>query len=662
MTRPAWHLRFQVVPGLKETIAPLVDFCVRHQVAEVALFIAAEEWNNALLTPEAEARWCACVAEAKGALEARGISVSLNPWMSVLHTDRGRRMPPALALETMVSPSGQKAKACASFGDPAVVSYISRLYGRFAALGFRLLWIEDDFRFRNHAPLDWGGGFEEGILHRFSQEIGEPVTREALVAALLAPGEPHRWRGPWIQLWGKLHRELMAAIAREVREHGSGKTSLGLMSSSPPFHSLEGRDWAALFGTMEISGKAAHRPNFSAYSEVAPSFYTQPMLMLDLQRRLRPAHVEVAPEIENFPFTRWSKSHRQTWADLVVATLYGADALLLDLFSFCGNSVEADPEIGPLLNASRPTLDWIAERLSKTDPLEGFGVYWHEEAAQRFHLPAPGGSDLAALTPSPFLIGDGLLRYGVPVTFGAGRRGLLLSGAMAWLPGVEELRELLAGPLLLDGVAAAILAKRGFGALIGLKGVALWEREEYPYSLERLLPPSGEARHLLSVNLLPQLAALEPEAGALWWSELLRADGEPTGHPGLYTFENEHGGRVAVGAAGEWHRLSPNPQRQRQMHALIDFLLGETTLKVTGGPYLLPMQSVGAGRRRVAVINGCADEAVPLLHGIAEGVAVTMTLLAPLQPPRALGVARSEGEPLPFPATVPPLGVAFFEF
>jgi len=117
--------------------------------------------------------------------------VSLNPWMTVLHCERGRRFPEDLKFRPMVSPYGDKGKAIASFADKNWQKYIYNLYGRFATLGFRVIWIEDDFRYHNHAPLRWGGGFEDEMIKRFSKNIGRKVKREDVVKKILQPGSPH---------------------------------------------------------------------------------------------------------------------------------------------------------------------------------------------------------------------------------------------------------------------------------------------------------------------------------------------------------------------------------------------------------------------------------------------------------------------------------------
>ena len=121
MSALRYHLRFQIVPGpdVKKTAADLAVFCRRHGIEEVVLFFAAEEWNNGLLSRREEDTWFRTVRQARAILVRAGITVSLNPWMTVLHCDRGRRFPKDRRFQPQVSPSGRTSRACASFADPA---------------------------------------------------------------------------------------------------------------------------------------------------------------------------------------------------------------------------------------------------------------------------------------------------------------------------------------------------------------------------------------------------------------------------------------------------------------------------------------------------------------------------------------------------------------
>jgi hypothetical protein len=632
-----YHLRFQILPG--PNAAPhareLAAFCKAHRVEEVALFITAEEWNNGLLSRADENRWMRTVQEAGDLLKKNGIAVSLNPWMTSLHCARGRTFQADHRFIPMVSPTGEVSKACASFADPAFQDYLARLYGRFARLGFRVIWIEDDFRFHNHGPLTWGGGFEQPVLDRFSRLLGKKATREEVATALLKPGKPHPWRALWQTVWRDIHLDVAGKLAAAVSAASGGKTALGLMSSSPATHSLEGRDWTALFNALSIGGKVAHRPHFAPYAEAPGWTKAYSSQMLDLQKNFRPAGCEVAPEIENFPFTRWTKSDIQTWSEMALCQIHGSDALLLDLFPFSGNRASSEPQIGELLDRARPGLAWLAAQFPAGLQTQGVGVPYKTDAGRLTRLPKGASSLWQFGATSPFEAGQYLMQYGIPVTSRI-RPVNAVFGPLAWAFTDAELERMLEGGLLLDAASAAILLERGFGALIGLKGLEMVGREEDSYAIEETIHPAAgvPAGFYMNANLGATLARLQPARGAESWTRILRPDGTAFG-PGWITFRNRLGGRVALCSSTNPAQLPACYQRQVIAQNLVRFLAKGRfgSPMVTGGAHQLLIH-VGEGRgQKVVVMNGMTDASAPILQWTGRKPDLTWWTLPPLARP-----------------------------
>lgn len=640
---PRYHLRFQIVPdqNLRANARALADFCGKHHIEEVVLFFAAEEWNNGLLSKRDEDRWFDAIRQAKAILDQAGIRTSLNPWMTTLHCARGRRFPKDRPFEPMVSPLGERSRACASFADPKWRDYIERLYGRFAKLGFRVIWVEDDFRYHNHPPLTWGGGFEPPILKRFARKIGKPVTRETVVRNILKPGPPHPWRAKWMENWREIQIEVAQGLARAVEQGAEGRTKIGLMSSHPSVHSAEGRDWRRLFKAFTIQGQVAHRPHYAFYNEALGRDLIYSKMMLDIQKDFRPPGCEVAPEVENFPFTHWSKSDQQTWAEMAVCMFHGSDALLLDLFPFSGNRADAEPRIGRMLDRGRPALQWIAARFGQDLHTTGVGLPWRPDAAA--HARTTAGRGMEELYVWPFEAGNFLLPYGVPVSTRRQKVNAVF-GQVAWTFDEVELLEMLCGGLLLDGAAANILCERGFGPQIGVKVRRMAGREEATYSVETVVAREAGAPlgFLFNHNLHPVVAELLPLKGAHEWTTLLTPTGKRFG-AATVAFENDLGGRVVTLAAPDPSTLPRSDQKQAIVQRAVAYVARECPLfaMVTGGPHLLPMQLQNGQRRFVVVFNASPDPAAPVIrfNGRATG-SFRATLLPPLSQPTTLSVRK----------------------
>lgn len=656
-----YHLRFQVIPGrnVERDARVLGRLCREHGVEEVVLFFAGEEWNNGLLSKAEEDVWFEAVARTKRVLDRAGVVCSLNPWMTTLHCARARRFPKGRPFRPTVGANGVASGACASFADRKWQRYLADLYGRFSELGFRVIWVEDDFRYHNHgAELGWGGGFEPEVIARFEKKIGRRTTREEVVANILKPGKPHAWRALWMETWRELQLETASGLAKAVGARAPNAASLGLMSSHPSRHSQEGRDWRKLFAALSIDGRVAHRPHYAPYNDAVGRAEAYGILMLDVQRNFRPADAEVAPEVENFPFTAWSKSDTQTWAEMALALFYGSDALLLDLFPFCGNRADLEPAVWGMLDRSRPGLEWIAARFTPDLKTCGVGLPWHEDACA--HVRTALGKSMDEIDASSFPPGYFLLSAGVPVSAGPQPVNAVF-GPLAWAFPDDELRRMLGGGLLLDGVSAEILCQRGFAKEIGLASAKIVGREENAYSVEETISPRcGVERGLYySVNLQKQLAVLRPARGAEAWTHVITAEKKPVG-AGLVAFRNALGGRVVTLAATDPAGLALFDSRQTIYQNAVRFLTGDAFAMplVTGGPRLMPIHLKGPSGEWLLVFNASADAARPVITLPAAARRPQATLLAPLVAPRPLPLAIRDGNRIEAKAEVPALGFA----
>lgn len=658
---PHYHLRFQILPGsrTRREALELKEFCLTHGVEEVVLFFAAEEWNNGLLSQREEDVWFETVRTVHGILAKAGIAVSLNPWMTDLGPTRGRTFPKDRNFAPAVSPLGEVSKGVASFADPAWRQYLWNLYGRFATLGFRVIWIEDDFRYHNHSPLTWGSGFDPLTLERFAQKIGQPVTREEVVKNILAPGEPHPWRARWMETWRDLQLEVAQGLADAIRRNSPGATKLGLMSSLPATHSMEGRDWRALFDTLSVNGQVAHRPHFAPYAEQTGQNKCLTSLSLDSQRALRPPACEVAPEIESFPMTCWTKSDTQTWSEMAVAQFFASEALLLDLFPFAANPASEEPRIGHLLDLSRPALEWIGQRFTRSLTTRGLGCPWRDDAQARIRTPV--GKAMTELDANAWAPCQFLAPYGISVAAGHQKVNALF-GSLAWAFDDQEMRDLLAGGLLLDGTSADILCQRGFGELIGIQPDGYVKRESSTYALEVVastrtgLRKGHYAEYNRASRVLKIVRLLE---GAEEWTTLITPEKDRVG-AAVVAFTNRLGGRVVTYAVPSPASLNRTFQRQVLAQSAVQFLAGNrfTAALVKGAPHCMPTHFEGNGRTMVVIANGSPDPATPEIHvRSVKAKPVAATLLAPLTKPRKAsitttvsqkGVTLVTRDPIPF--------------
>jgi hypothetical protein len=149
-------LRMQFGPHQdpEEVTSWLLKLAKEAPVDEVMVFFFAEEMNDGHDTPERIDQWIEHSRPYRQALAEAGVAISLNPWHTMLHCDRGRRFKPGQDWQPMVSPTGQVAQAQVCPLEEKWQAYYAESLRRYAREGFRVIWIDDDIRYHNHGPLE----------------------------------------------------------------------------------------------------------------------------------------------------------------------------------------------------------------------------------------------------------------------------------------------------------------------------------------------------------------------------------------------------------------------------------------------------------------------------------------------------------------------------
>ncbi|GEM_PF-425240 len=616
---PVFTLRLQFNPRQDpaEVTAQLMALVDSAPVDEVTFFYFAEEQNNGHETLEQIQTWIDATRPCRDALKERGVAISLNPWHTLLHWDSGRRLKPGQSWQTMVDPGGCAAQAMVCPLDADWQAYFLEALKRYAREDISVLWIDDDIRYHNHAPLQWGGCFCPQHVAEFNRRVGSAAGREEIVRACLAPGKPHPWRGQWMDMWQETLLGFLEKC-RVVIEAGGAK--MGLMSSLLEAHSAEGRHWADWWKTFGGGNVPVHRPHFWGYSDVPGAYLIRSIAILDQNRSIQPAEIESGPEIENFPYGCWNKSYRQTFAQMAVAEIFGSTSLNISLFDFMGNRLDEDPTRAAFLKRIRPNMTFLADTFPSDLRSAGVGVPWSEDLGRRIHLPenaAWGDLQVASRGWAHWLGAAGMAFSTHPQ-----EKVNALAGASVWGFDDEQIRSFLSKGLLLDGEAARILTERGFDVWIGVQSAHMVTQNDLLYSIESgasdsatLLPHCSQ----ISVNQKPHTRLMfqaQRMAGVRPISQLFDPLHNSVGH-GAFTFENELGGRIAVVPwdAGTSEVPMMDLHRAKQLRDIVRWLARDSaTGAVEGGAWLIPQfltlspNEKEKSTWRGAVWNGSPDE------------------------------------------------------
>ncbi|WP_328885177.1 hypothetical protein [Streptomyces sp. NBC_00316] len=619
-------LRLQVDPAddPAEVTERMLRLVKDSRADEICVFFFGMEFNDGHERPAAIGSWLERTRGWRSALRAAGVAVSLNPGHTLGHDDWGRmRREP---WQTMVDQHGTAAEVTVCPLDPAWRAYFAESLRRYAAEDIATVWIEDDIRLHNHAPLDWGGCFCPLHLAEFASRTGASPTRSELVAACSAPGEPHPWRGAWLDMLDDTATELMAQWRAVTDAHG---IRLGLMSSRPESHAAEGRQWSRWLDTVEV-----HRPHFWTYADTTGPELAASAALLDAQRAVQRPGLASYPEIECWPYGQWNKSFRQTGAQMALAQILGCEGLAVSLYDFLGNHPDDEPARAGFLTDWRPTLDWLADTFPTSLRTVGVDIPWSPQTARELRIDANGtaaGGRWQALEVPHREWAGWLGSIGHAVTSRGGESAVrALAGESCWAYDDVQIRDWLRGGLLLDGPAAEILHRRGFGDLIGVHGMRTPGPEGPVPAREICTDPEFALRvgARISadavVNGHRALAVADPAPGARVASRLVDPRGADIG-PGLVLYENELGGKAAVCPWPATPQVRMTPQRAAQLDAVLDWLGEGRNARVSGHPWLVPHVLTDGRRWRLVVWNAAPDDADRLDVQLPDGMPAPTT-------------------------------------
>lgn len=464
-TAPARYALRRTMPKwcFDERLSELLQFCRQATIEEVVIKVDTEELSHGIPTVKWLAEYVPLLERARDRLRNAGIEFSINPWVTLDHCDRGRDLRKVLPdIDWMQGYDGTQCHACACPLSPGWREHATKLWRMYASTHPHVMWIEDDMRAYKHRPVT-GACFCDLHMKEFSRRVGKRVSRQQLMSALLKPGRPHPWRAIWLDIQRDSiigTCQTLVSAARDI----SPQTRIGLMSSGPANQCIEGRDWQGLAETLKSSVRFYSRPPMATYSEASlQELYLSSDLIRQTRFALGPAIEQT--EVENVPFSGYSKSATYTFLQIAASMAHGCHGVTMNLFDHLGTPIEdCDPAMGPMLATARPFIDALANSHDSAGVFQGVRLLWHPSASYVKRL-APG-AQYPALASTGHYWGRVLNCFGITTTYGDSPV-VAADGQTIRAFSDDEILQMLRGGLLLDLTALSVLNDRGFGRLVG---------------------------------------------------------------------------------------------------------------------------------------------------------------------------------------------------
>jgi hypothetical protein len=346
MKKFEYSLRFALIPNIEEEkrISNLIAFCKRAKIDDVMFFIDAEEYNDGHTTKERAKPYVDLINKTKERLSEIGVTVSLNPWCSLGHGDRGRK---THTYQTMVDWRGRQSTVCACPADALwlddFISYYNYLIENIHP---NTIWIEDDFRLHNHAPLLYGGCFCPTHMKLYNERLGTNYSKEEFIEKVLQKGQPTKERAAFLEVNRTLFNEVSKQIGQCIVDRN---VRIGLMTSCPSNYYAEGRDLEKVLENLTTNRHSSQRVHLPAYVQSSPQAYWW-YFALDSQQTSCFSHKDayIMPELENYPHTIMNKCVQFSMFQIETASVLCAKGITMNIFDFFGNGV-IDMGIGKAL-------------------------------------------------------------------------------------------------------------------------------------------------------------------------------------------------------------------------------------------------------------------------------------------------------------------------
>jgi hypothetical protein len=451
-------------------IESLKRFAQEARIDDVAVFCGVQELNTGHTGEKEQLAYLKLLFSVRESLP-ENVTVSVNQWHTLMHMDAGKSLAPGQDFRLMKDAESNEASLCVCPSCEKWRGYISRLHELYSKMQPFISWVEDDFRFHNHDPLEWGGCFCDWHMALYARKAGRVISRREFIEGVLQPGKPHEFRKIWLDCCREELEGAAGVIGAAVRR-ASPKSRVGLMSSLPQVHCAEGRDWKSLLGCLSGDAPPVARLHLPCYQETAPGKYMIAFNMAPmLNRAFLDPGTEVYPELENFPYSRFSKSLKFTRFQLFSSLPLNVSGMTIDLFDLNGNGIVFEEGYQDMLRDAKDSLNELNSIGCFKWESAGVSILAFQDSSR--YIETSCGKSMDELYPHDAFFAGLLGAFGFPFKYDCDKMFLGAKGGVVAVSGqsLRNLEPCEIGSLfdchfvILDGDAVETLISMGLGHL-----------------------------------------------------------------------------------------------------------------------------------------------------------------------------------------------------
>ncbi|MEA3479383.1 MAG: hypothetical protein U9R60_14435 [Bacteroidota bacterium] len=309
-------LRFMVPIDNREVyLQELIEQCQALGIEEVLLFTltSRDYLQNPFVDGEAFNRRMEHLEICADRIKQVGLIFSLNVMQTLGHVYVPEEVEQHFGFERQIMMDGNPTvHPVLDPGCENLRKHLAGIYERYATLKPSRLFIDDDYK------VTLKGGFHPARVKEFASIVGCEPTLEA-VRSLVFSQDKAQAKDAQKVMWDLINRDLdeLALIIRKAVHKVSPKTRIGVMYAG----NIK-CDIARIAKTLAGEHTPFVRPQMSLYREQQPiANYPGIFWPIAHWQAKFPADFEIFPEIENYPYTPFSKSSTTTFAQ--IASCFG---------------------------------------------------------------------------------------------------------------------------------------------------------------------------------------------------------------------------------------------------------------------------------------------------------------------------------------------------
>ncbi|MFP4070092.1 MAG: hypothetical protein ACLFVC_07920 [Opitutales bacterium] len=446
--------------------------------------------------------------------------------------------------------------------DPGFAAYQRGRFRTLAGTRPDFVYLEDELRLAYHAGKAMFC-FCPHCLARFDE--GRWTSREDLVASL-DRGEDDALRGRWIRF---VESRLVEVVrhARAGIDEIDPEIDLGLMPVNADHSTYNGRFLPA---ALAVARSRRVRPGHGWYADSDTGGLLRKLTGVARCNSLfDTAAVEAQYEFESWPGGQLAKGHQATRHEVTGAIAAGCRGFALNDGPWRGFVDEVMRDRMEDMQRWRPAWDRFMAACRQA-PLRGLYVPAEPDMMARARPSDAGWFAAGGKVDAGHFRAEEWQAHGFPLCVDeASACAVLLPHECAECATDEQLQRWLRGGLICDGGAAAVIAERGFGDLLGVEPLPYqtktWER----FTANPITAPGdvGQVRWHIAADSRPLRIH---GAGVEELGDLCAMDGTRLG-ASLARFENSEGGRIVVAGYHPWS-LVGMPAHWRRLDALVHWV------------------------------------------------------------------------------------------